>query len=91
LRVRGCPWLIHALTNLLFGLCGSLRIIDPLVIHPSPHPKAQARPSTLEVLQTREHTPTPYPSDVFIFGLIFESIKEFGGASTIFTNHFQNI
>jgi len=33
------------------------------------------------VLQTKEHTPTPYPSVVFTFGLTLESIKEFGGAS----------
>jgi hypothetical protein len=32
------------------------------------------------VLQAKEHTPTPF-SVVFILGLAFESIKEFGGAS----------
>jgi hypothetical protein len=33
------------------------------------------------VLQAKEHTPTPYPSDVFTFGFVVEFIKEFGGAS----------
>jgi hypothetical protein len=33
------------------------------------------------VLQAKERTQTPFPSDVFTFGLVVESIKEFGGAS----------
>jgi len=33
------------------------------------------------MLQAREHAPTIYPSAIFTFGLIVESIKEFGGAS----------
>ncbi len=33
------------------------------------------------MLQAKEHTPTFYPSIVFTFGLVVESIKEFGGAS----------
>jgi hypothetical protein len=32
------------------------------------------------VFQAREHTPTPYPSAIFTFGLKVESIKEFEGA-----------
>jgi hypothetical protein len=32
------------------------------------------------MLQAKEHTPIPYPSVVFTFGLEVESIKEFGGA-----------
>jgi hypothetical protein len=55
----------YALTNLLFGLCKSVWIIDPLVTHPSPHPEAPTCPSTLEVLQAKKRTPTPYPSIVF--------------------------
>ena len=31
----------HALTNLLFGLCMFVWIIDLLVTHPSPHPEVQ--------------------------------------------------
>jgi hypothetical protein len=30
------------------------------------------------MLQAKEHTPTFYPSIVFTFGLVVESIKEFG-------------
>ncbi len=88
LWVHVCPWLTvhqrcsnYALTSLLFGLCKSMWIIDSLVTHPSPHPGAPACPSTLEVLRAKERTPTPYPSIVFTFGFIVESIKEFGGAS----------
>jgi hypothetical protein len=72
-----------AVTNLLFGLCRSMWIIDLLVIHPSPHLGAPTHPSTPEVLRARECTPTPYPFVVFTFGLVVESIKEFGGASSI--------
>jgi hypothetical protein len=48
LWVYVCPWLVcapkcsdYALTNLLFGLCRSIWIIDPLVTHHNPHPKMQ--------------------------------------------------
>jgi hypothetical protein len=44
----------YALTNLLFGFCRSMWIIDPLVIHPNAHLGTLAHPSTLEVLQTKE-------------------------------------
>jgi len=43
----------YALTNLLFGLCRSMWIIDPLVTRLSPHSGALARPSTPEMLQVR--------------------------------------
>ncbi len=66
---------------MLFGLCRSLSIIDSLVTHPRPHPRALARPSTPKVLQAKERTPIPYPSAIFTFRLIVESIKEFGGVS----------
>jgi hypothetical protein len=46
----------HALTNLLFGLCRSMWIIDPLIIHPSPHLGAPTCSSTHEVLWVRERT-----------------------------------
>lgn len=48
-----------------------------LVTLPSPHPGAPARPSILVVLQARAHTPIPYPSTIFTFGLVIEFIKEF--------------
>jgi len=69
-----------ALTNLLFGLCRSMWIIDPLVIHLSPHLRAPACLSTSEVLWATEHIPIP-SSIVFTFGLAFETYEEFGGAS----------
>jgi len=71
----------YALTNLLFGLYKSMWIIDLLVIHPNPHPKALARPSTFKVLQAKEQTPTLYPFVVFTFGFVIEFIKKLGGAS----------
>jgi hypothetical protein len=84
----------YALTNLLFGLCRFMWIIDLLIAHPSPHPEALARPSTLKVLRTKECTPTFYPSTIFTFGLTIESIKEFEGASIVkhlqdFGHHFH--
>ncbi len=33
------------------------------------------------MLRAKERTPTPYPSIVFTFGLVVESIKEVGGVS----------
>jgi hypothetical protein len=54
LRVRVCLWLIRApkcsnytLTNLLFGLCRSVWVIDLLVNVPSFNPRAPTHPSTL--------------------------------------------
>jgi hypothetical protein len=38
-------------------------------------------PSTPKVLRDKERTPTLYPSIVFTFGLVVESIKEFWGVS----------
>jgi hypothetical protein len=58
-----------------------MRIIELLVNLPSPHPQALACPSTLEVLQARECTPTLFTSNVFTFGLVVESMKELGGVS----------
>jgi hypothetical protein len=55
----------YALTNLLFGLCRSVWIIDPLVIRPSLYPEALACLSTPKVLRTKERTPIIYPFDVF--------------------------
>jgi hypothetical protein len=44
----------YALTNLLFGLCRSVWIIDPLVTRPSPHPGTLTCPSTFKVLRAKE-------------------------------------
>jgi hypothetical protein len=73
----------YALTNLLFGLCRSVWVIDLLVHLLSPHHKAPACPSTSKVLRAREHNPTPSPSIVFTFWLAVESIKELGGVSLV--------
>jgi hypothetical protein len=70
----------YALTNLLFGLCIFIWIIDLLVICPSPHHEALARLSHPQMFQVKEHTPIPF-SIVFIFEFVFEFFKEFGGAS----------
>jgi hypothetical protein len=58
-----------------------MRIIDPLVTHPSPHPGAPTRPFTPEVLRIRKHIPILSSFDVFTFRFAFESYKEFGGVS----------
>jgi hypothetical protein len=68
----------YALTNLLFGLCKSMWIIDWLVTCPSPHHGAPTRPSTFEVLQTREHTPTPYPPIIFTLDSHLSLLRNFG-------------
>jgi hypothetical protein len=55
----------YALTNLLFGLCRFMWMIDQLVTRPSPHLGALACPSTFEVLRARECTLIPYPFVIF--------------------------
>jgi hypothetical protein len=67
----------YALTN-LFDLCKSVWVIDPLVTHLSPHPRAPERPSTPRVLQARERTPILYPFVVFTFGLIVSPSRSLG-------------
>jgi hypothetical protein len=71
----------YALTNLLFGLYRSMWVIALLVNICSPHLRAPTRPSTPEVLWTRDCASTPSPSVVFSFRLVVESIKELEGAS----------
>jgi hypothetical protein len=81
----------YTLTNLFFGLCRYVWIIDQLVIRPSPHPKALTHPSSSEVLRAKERTRTHYLFVVFTFELVVESIQEFGGASinTPIIKHFM--
>jgi hypothetical protein len=55
----------YALTNLLFGLCKSMWVIDLLVTLLKPHPRAPTRPSTPKVIRTRECAPIPYSFVVF--------------------------
>jgi len=66
------------INTFVVGLCKFVGIIDLLVICLNPHPEAPACLSTLEVLQAKECT--PIPSVMFAFGLVVESIKEFGDA-----------
>jgi hypothetical protein len=79
----------YALTNLLYNLCRFVRIINLLVICPNPHIGAPTCHSTPKVLWIRVHTPTIYPFAIFTFGLVIESIKEFGGAlnAHLLSNH----
>jgi hypothetical protein len=77
----------YALTNLLFGLCRSVWVINLLVILPSPYPGVSTCPSTPEVVRVKEHASTPYPSVVFTFRLPVESTKEFGGALLLDYKH----
>ncbi len=79
----------YALTNLLFGLCKFIWIIDLLVIRLRPHPEAWTHPFHFEVLWVKERTPTP--SVVFVFKLAFESFKEFKVVSSNFNKCFQII
>jgi hypothetical protein len=68
----------YALTNLLFGLFRFMWIIDPLVIHLNPHPRAPAHPSTFKVLRIKERTPTFYPFVVFTLDLQLKLSKSLG-------------
>ncbi len=68
----------YALTNLLFGLCKSLWVIDLLVSLPSPYLGAPARPSTPEMLRAKEHTPTLHYSDVFTLDSHLNLLRSLG-------------
>jgi hypothetical protein len=68
----------YALTNLLLGLCRSVWVIDLLVILPSPYPGALTHPSTLKVLQAKEHTPTPHSSTAFTFNSHLSLLRNLG-------------
>ncbi len=59
------PCTNYALTNILFSLCKSVRIIELLVTLPNPHLGALARPSTPKMLEARECAPTFELSIVF--------------------------
>jgi hypothetical protein len=65
----------YTLTNLFFGLCKFVWIIDSLVAHLSPHLGILACPSTPKVLRARRSTPTPCPFAVFTFGFAVESLS----------------
>jgi hypothetical protein len=73
----------NAFTNLLFGLCRSVWVIDLLVNLSSPHLGALAHPSTSKMLWGKEHALTPSPSAIVIFWFAIECIKELGGVSNM--------
>jgi hypothetical protein len=69
----------YASINLLFGLCKSIWIIDPLVTCPNPHPRALAH----LFYPWNVMNQGAYPNFFWCFhlGLAFEFFKEFWGAS----------
>jgi hypothetical protein len=71
----------YALTNLLFGLCKFMWVIELFINLPSPHPGTPICPSTPEVLRTKKHAPLSFCC--FHLWTCGESIKELGGASSI--------
>jgi len=71
----------YALTNLLFGLCKSMWMIELLINLPNPLPELQHAPLSPKCYELRS-APQPFsPSVVFTFGLAIKSIEELGGAS----------
>jgi len=60
------------------GPCEQLIFLSIFLV---PIPEFQHAPLPPEVLQARERTPILFPSIVFTFGLVVESIKELGGTS----------
>jgi hypothetical protein len=68
----------YALTNLLFGLCRSMWVIELFFNLPNPHPKTLTRPSTPEMLQVKERAPTPYSSIVFTLNLHLSLSRSLG-------------
>jgi hypothetical protein len=68
----------YALTNLLFGLCMSVWVIELLVNLSSPYPKTLVHPFTPEVLRAIKCAPTPSPSIVFTFGLVVSPSRGLG-------------
>jgi hypothetical protein len=60
------------------GPCEQLIFLSIFLV---PIPEFQHAPLPPEMLQARERTPIFFPSIVFTFGFIVESIKELGGAS----------
>jgi hypothetical protein len=82
-----CPSSI--LTNLLFGLCMSMWVIDLLVTLPGPYLEVLAHIYTLEMLQAKEHTPTPHSSVLFTFDSHLNPLRSLGvrhmASTTLYT------
>jgi len=68
----------YALTNLLFGLCRSMWVIDLLVTLPSPYPRAPTHPFTLKMLRAKERTLTPHSSIVFTLDSHLNLLRSLG-------------
>jgi hypothetical protein len=87
LWVYVCPWFVYApkcsnyaLTNLLFGLCRSVWMIELRINLLSPIPKLKHAPLPLKCYKLKS-VPQLCLLLLFTFGLVIESIKELGGAS----------
>jgi hypothetical protein len=68
----------YALSNLLFGLCRSVWVNKLFINRLSPHLETPTHASTPKMLRAKEHTPTPLPFVVFIFGLAVGSSRSLG-------------
>jgi hypothetical protein len=76
----------YTLTNLLFGLCKSVWVIELFVNLLSSHPRAPTCPFTPKVLRARERTLILSPSIVFTFGLAVNPSKSLGMHQLSITN-----
>jgi hypothetical protein len=74
----------YTLIILLFSLCKAMWIIDQLVTYSNPHLGALTCPFTLEMLQAKEHTSTPYPFVVFTFRFIVGFYQRVWGCVKLF-------
>jgi len=68
----------YALTNLLFGLCRSVWVIDLLVTLLSPYLKAPTCTFILEMLRAKERTPTPHSFVLFALDSHLNLLKSLG-------------
>jgi hypothetical protein len=68
----------YAITNLLFGLCRFVSVIDLLITLPNPYLITLARPSTPEMLRTMERTPTLHSFVVFTIDSHLSLLRSLG-------------
>jgi hypothetical protein len=68
----------YALTNLLFGFCKFMWVINLLVILPSPYLGVPASPSTPKMLRAMERAPTPHSSVVFTLDSHLNILRSLG-------------
>jgi hypothetical protein len=74
------PKVLQLCTNqfVVWFLCKYVWVIELFVNLLSPHPRVPTRPFTPKMLQTKECAPTPFPSVVFILGLVVSPSKSLG-------------